>query len=71
MESREGERPLGVYAIYDQDKNIQYIGYSRNIALEVFNHRERVGEEKCAFIRVMIFMNKAMATRQNLERFKN
>lgn len=35
LESREGEKPLGVYAIYDNKNNVQYIGYSRNIVLAV------------------------------------
>ena len=31
-------------------------------------HLERVGEERCAFVRAMVFANRAMATRANLER---
>lgn len=30
-----GERPLGVYALYDDKHNLQYVGYSRNIVLAV------------------------------------
>lgn len=68
LASRDGERPLGVYAVYDNAHNVQYIGYSRNIVLSLKRHLSRVGEDVCAFVRVMVFMNKAMTTRENLER---
>lgn len=68
LDSRDGENPLGVYAVYDVDKNLQYVGFSRNIVLAVKGHMSRVGEDRCAFVRPMVFMNKAMATRTNLER---
>ena len=35
LEAREGERPLGVYALYDSSRNLQYVGYGRNIVLAV------------------------------------
>lgn len=35
LDSREGEKPLGVYAVYDDRHNLQYVGYSRNIVLAV------------------------------------
>jgi hypothetical protein len=31
-------------------------------------HLEGVGEERCAFVSPMVFANRAMATRANLER---
>ena len=68
LESRDGEKPLGVYAVYDSDHNIQYIGYSRNIVLALKKHRKALGDDVCAFVRVMVFMNKAMTSRENLER---
>ena len=68
LESRDGEKPLGVYAVYDGDHNIQYIGYARNIVLALKKHRNALGDDLCAFVRVMVFMNKAMTTRENLER---
>lgn len=67
LASREGERPLGVYAVYDNEHNIQYIGYSRNIVLALKRHLQTVGEDQCFYVRVMVFMNKAMTTRENLE----
>lgn len=33
LEAREGEKPLGVYALYDTNRNLQYVGYGRNIIL--------------------------------------
>ena len=35
LEAREGEKPLGVYALYDTSRNLQYVGYGRNIILAV------------------------------------
>lgn len=32
------------------------------------NHLQRVGDDKCAFVRAMVFANTAMASRTNLER---
>lgn len=68
LDSRDGEKPLGVYAVYDVDKNLQYVGFARNIVLAVKGHMSRVGDDRCAYVRPMVFMNRAMATRANLER---
>lgn len=68
VDSRDGEKPLGVYALYDKHRDLQYVGYSRNVVLATKGHLKLVGEDKCAYIRVMVFRNKAMATRANLER---
>lgn len=35
LETRDGERPLGVYALYDAHNNVQYVGYSRNMVIAV------------------------------------
>ncbi len=35
LEAREGARPVGVYALYDSRRNIQYVGYSRNVVLAI------------------------------------
>ncbi len=35
LEAREGEKPLGVYALYDSKRNMQFVGYGRNIVLAV------------------------------------
>ncbi|KAL0051688.1 hypothetical protein WJX82_000278 [Trebouxia sp. C0006] len=68
LQTRDGEKPLGVYALYNAHNAVQYIGYSRNMVLAVKNHLQRVGEARCAFVRAMVFANAAMASRTNLER---
>jgi len=68
LKSRDGERPSGVYAVYDSKHNIQYIGYSRNIVLTLKRHLTDVGEDMCSYVRAMVFMNKAMSTKDNLVR---
>jgi len=35
LDDRENEKPLGVYALYDSTKNLQYVGYGRNIILSI------------------------------------
>ena len=35
LETRDGERPLGVYALYDLHNTVQYVGYSRNMVIAV------------------------------------
>lgn len=35
LQTRDGEKPLGVYALYDAHNAVQYIGYSRNMVLAV------------------------------------
>jgi hypothetical protein len=35
VQNRENEKPVGVYAIFDAKRNIQYVGYSRNMVLSV------------------------------------
>lgn len=68
LESRDGESPIGVYAIFDSKRNLQYVSYSRNIVLAIKVRSTRVGEDRCSFVKAMVFMNKAMSTRSTLER---
>lgn len=35
LRDREGEKALGVYALYNAHNDVQYIGYSRNMVLAV------------------------------------
>eukprot|EP00240_Pyramimonas_obovata_P002427 CAMPEP_0118959546 /NCGR_PEP_ID=MMETSP1169-20130426/63183_1 /TAXON_ID=36882 /ORGANISM="Pyramimonas obovata, Strain CCMP722" /LENGTH=521 /DNA_ID=CAMNT_0006907683 /DNA_START=112 /DNA_END=1677 /DNA_ORIENTATION=+ len=67
VEARDSEKPLGVYAVYDAKKEVQYVGYSRNVVVALKTHLKRLGAETCAYTRVMVFANKAMATRANME----
>eukprot|EP00887_Chlorella_sp_A99_P006981 scaffold2.g6981.t1 len=59
---------VGVYAIYSAERHLQYVGYSRNVALAVKAHLARVGEERCAYVRAMVFANRAMQSRAALLR---
>jgi hypothetical protein len=117
LAGREGEKPVGVYALYDSRRNLQYVGYGRNVVLAVRvsvlrcagwaaragrpgragrsaalpgrlasllparlpadpctppaclqGHLARVGEERCAFVRAMVFANRAMQSRAALQR---
>ena len=45
----------GVYAVLNGDRQTQYIGYSRNVALSLRGHLTQLGKEICAFVRVQTF----------------
>ncbi|PRW61409.1 nifU chloroplastic isoform A [Chlorella sorokiniana] len=66
--AREGDKPVGVYALHDSKRNLQFVGYARNMVLAVRGHLARVGEERCAFVRAMVFANRAMQSRAALQR---
>lgn len=69
LESRDGERPVGVFAVYDSRRNLQYVGYSRNMVLSIRTIVTRVNDQdRCAFVRVMVFANKSMQSRAALQR---
>lgn len=38
------EKQIGVYAIFDQSRTLQYVGYSRNIAVSLLQHLVRQPE---------------------------
>jgi len=63
--------PMGVFAIYDSERTLQYVSYSRNIVLSVKSVVDTVGggdvTSKCAFVRALVFQNRAMQTRQAME----
>lgn len=42
----------------------QYVGYSRNMVLAIKGHLARVGEDRCAFARTMVFANKVRGHRE-------
>ncbi len=35
LAGRDKEKPLGVYAVHNQDRVLQYVGYSRNMVLAI------------------------------------
>lgn len=45
----------GVYSVLNCDRQTQYIGYSRNVALSLRGHLTQLGEKICAFVRVQSF----------------
>ncbi|PZV03958.1 MAG: hypothetical protein DCF22_25830 [Leptolyngbya sp.] len=45
----------GVYAVFNGDRQTQYIGYSRNVALALRGHVTQIGADICAFVRVQPF----------------
>eukprot|EP00798_Chlamydomonas_sp_ICE-L_P027155 gene27155-2389_t len=61
LEDRDGEKPLGVYVLYDENLNVQFVSYNRNVVLAVRGHMNLVGPEQCAFVHVMVFVIKTMA----------
>ncbi|CAL8472276.1 g11818 [Coccomyxa elongata] len=68
---RQGEKPLGVYALYDSGRNLQYVGYARNMTLAIKGHLGRVGEERCAYVRALVVANRALMSRGHLEEQAN
>lgn len=67
LKSREGLKLAGIYAVYNSNSALQYVGYSRNVILSLKSHRNRVGREKCFSVRVKVFTDLAMVTRTRLE----
>ncbi len=45
----------GVYAVLNGDRQTQYIGYSRNVALALRGHVTQIGADICALVRVQPF----------------
>lgn len=45
----------GVYAVFDQHNQAQYVGYSRNVGLSLRGHVTDNGSQVCAFVRVQTF----------------
>lgn len=45
----------GVYAVFDQTGNPQYVNYSRNVSLSLKSHISQHGEEICAQVKVQPF----------------
>jgi hypothetical protein len=54
-ESVGATKIAGVYAVLDLDRQTQYIGYSRNIALSLRGHLAQLDQEICAFVKVQPF----------------
>jgi hypothetical protein len=51
----QNAKVAGVYAVLDCDRQTQYIGYSRNVALSLRSHLTQMGAEVCAWVKVQPF----------------
>jgi hypothetical protein len=51
----EGSKIAGVYAVLDRDRQVQYVGISRNVLLSLNGHIIQVGAENCTFLRLKTF----------------
>lgn len=49
------QKIAGVYAVFDQQQQAQYVGYSRNVGLSLKGHVTDNGPQACAFVRVRPF----------------
>eukprot|EP01025_Chloroclados_australasicus_P027940 TRINITY_DN2764_c0_g1_i1.p1 TRINITY_DN2764_c0_g1~~TRINITY_DN2764_c0_g1_i1.p1 ORF type:complete len:445 (-),score=49.46 TRINITY_DN2764_c0_g1_i1:234-1568(-) len=67
LNARESIKQLAVYAIYDKGRELQYVGYSRNVVATVRGLTDKVGTDRCQFIRVMVYSDRRMATRSEME----
>ena len=66
---REGTKPCGLYAIYDSDERLQFVGYARNIVLAVRGYTELKEDaaESCAFCRIKLISGKKLTSRAYLK----
>lgn len=71
VNSRGNLKLAGVYAIYNNEDQIQYVGYSRNVVMSLKSHMDRVGPSRCCSVRVKIFTNPSLLSRARLEQEKN
>ena len=51
----QNAKVAGVYAVLDGDRQTQFIGYSRNVALSLRGHLSTQGEAICALVKVHPF----------------
>lgn len=58
---------IGVYAIFDTNKNLQFIGYSRDVYLSLRQHLVRL-PDKCYWVKVQTIERPSRATLENIEK---
>jgi hypothetical protein len=51
----ESQKIAGVYAVFDQQQHVQYVGYSRDVGLSLRGHITDNGPQICAWVRVQTF----------------
>jgi hypothetical protein len=67
-EAAGAAKVAGVYAVLSCDRQTQFIGYSRNVALSLRGHLTQLGAEICTFVRVETF---DFPKRDEMEALKN
>ena len=67
LAARAGTTMPAVFALYDGRRALQYVGLARHAVRAVRAAAERAGEERAAYVRAMVFANRAMATRAALQ----
>lgn len=55
FEASGDAKVAGVYAVFDQAGNPQYVNYSRNVSLSLKSHMSQHGEDICAQVKVQPF----------------
>lgn len=55
LEAAGDAKVAGVYAVFDQAGNSQYVNYSRNVSLSLKSHLTQQGEDICAHVKVQPF----------------
>jgi hypothetical protein len=58
---------IGVYAIFDTSKKLQFIGYSRDVYLSLRQHLVRLPEQ-CYWLKVQTIERPSRATLENIEK---
>ena len=56
-----------MFAVYDARRALQYVGFARHAPRAVRAAATRAGEDRAAFVRALLFANKAMVTKRALE----
>jgi hypothetical protein len=62
----EFSRQIGVYAIFDEDKILNFVGYSRDVYLSLKQHLVRQ-PEKCYWVKVQTIERPHRTTLENIE----
>ncbi|GBG00345.1 hypothetical protein Rsub_13077 [Raphidocelis subcapitata] len=68
LAARDGAKPPGVFAVYDAERRLQYVGFSRNLVLSIRTLRTRMGADRVAHVRALAVANQAMQSRTALQR---
>ena len=68
LSKREGTKPCGLYAIYNTERKLQFVGYSRNMVLAIRGYAEAIEGSSCAFCRIKVVTANRMKSRAFLKR---